>query len=94
MVTFNKPTTLVVWIFFLTKLNGRQRDKFFQSHGTLRVNSTQVNHFNSILSDFSLLNLFITYIYACSSLIFGEVVRSIIFQWFSAHKKSYCHTCD
>jgi len=38
MVTFNKPTTLVVWIFFLTKLNGRQRDKFFQSHGTLRVN--------------------------------------------------------
>jgi len=38
MVTFNKHTTLVVWIFFLTKLNGRQRDKFFQSHGTLRVN--------------------------------------------------------
>jgi len=39
MVTFNKHTTLVVWIFFLSKLNGRQRDKFFQSHGTLRVNS-------------------------------------------------------
>jgi len=38
MVTFNNHTTLVVWIFFLTKLNGRQRDKFFQSHGTLRVN--------------------------------------------------------
>ena len=38
MVTFNKHTTLVVWIFFLTKLNGRQRDKIFQSHGTLRVN--------------------------------------------------------
>jgi len=37
MVTFNKHTTLVVWIFFPTKLNGRQRDKFFQSHGTLRV---------------------------------------------------------
>jgi len=37
MVTFNKHTTLVVWIFFLSKLNGRQRDKFFQSHGTLRV---------------------------------------------------------
>jgi len=37
MVTFNNHTTLVVWIFFLTKLNGRQRDKFFQSHGTLRV---------------------------------------------------------
>jgi len=42
MVTFNKHTTLVVWIFFLSKLNCRQRDTFFQSLGTLRVKSQEL----------------------------------------------------
>ena len=51
MVTFNKHTTMVVWIFYLTKLNGRQRDKFFQSHGTLRVNAPSEGTKHDLLTD-------------------------------------------